>query len=542
MDLTEKLVECVPNFSEGCDASIIDRIANAISTTKGCTLVDVDSGTSTNRTVYTFFGTPETVVEGALNGAIEASKLIDMRRHVGSHPRLGALDVCPFIPIKGVTMDECVNCAKRFSECLVKELNVPVYLYGNAADQDYRKTVPQIRSGQYENLSVKIKEDTWKPDYGPATFVPTWGASIVGARDFLIAYNVNIMGTKEQAQRIALNIRSAGRGPDKPGRLEKIQAVGWREEKSNISQISINVLDYQTTPVHIAFETCVEEAKNLNLAIAGSQVVGLVPLKVMLDAADYYMKKENLFIIEEDQKIRLVIDRLGLHSLGQFIPNEKIIEYVIDSNKIGPLASMSLNDFIYSLGSRTPSPGGGSASATVASIGAALSVMVGWMTFGKKKFENLDSTMRILIPPIHQVMIDLIPLVDADANAFNTYMNATKLPKSSPEENERYTEAVQSGLKCSIGVPLKLINTVTRIWNPLVEMAKHGNIQTKSDIQVGVRCLQTGVWGAYYNILINLPEIKDTAYAEQVKTASEEGLAIAREKTKEILDILDERK
>ena len=516
MDLLEKVVECVPNFSEGCDSTIINSISNAISETKGCVLVDVDAGTSTNRTVYTFFGTPQSAVEGALNGALKASELIDMKNHTGAHPRLGALDVCPFIPIKGVTMDDCVNCARQFSERLVKELDIPVYLYGYAAHEDYRRSVPDIRSGQYENLPEKLKDEKWKPDYGTAKFVPSWGASIVGARDFLIAYNVNVMATKEQAHRIALNIRTNGRGPTQPGLLKKIQAVGWREETSNVSQVSVNVLDYNTTAVHVVFETCVEEAKKLKLAVAGSQVVGLVPLKVMLDAAHYYMDKEDLFIVEEDQKIRLVIDRLGLNSLGQFNPQEKIIEYVIGTNKNGSLASMPLCDFIKSLGSRTPSPGGGSGSAAVAAIGAALSTMVGWMTFGKKKYEDLDSTMRKVIPPIYKVMNDLIPLVDEDTNAFNLYMDALKLPKNTSEEKERQTEAVQAGLTASINVPLKLIETVSRVWQPLCQLAKCGNIQTKSDIQVGVRCLETGVWGAYYNILINLPDIKVETYKEQV--------------------------
>ncbi|XP_046846404.1 formimidoyltransferase-cyclodeaminase-like [Xenia sp. Carnegie-2017] len=541
MELSDKVVECVPNFSEGCNAEVIQSIAKAISETMGCVLVDVDASASTNRTVYTFFGNPETVIEGALNGAIEASKHIDMKNHQGSHPRLGALDVCPFIPVKGVTMEDCIKCTHQFSERLVKTLNVPVYLYGYASREDYRKTVPQIRSGQYENLCEKLKDDRWKPDYGPAEFVPSWGASIVGARDFLIAYNVNIMSTKEQAHRIALNIRSTGRGPSQPGLLEKIQAVGWREEKSNISQISVNVLDFKTTAVHTVFETCVEEAKKLNLPITGSQVVGLIPLKVMFDAANYYIAKEDLFIVEEDQKLRLVIDRLGLNSLGQFNTDEKIIEYVIGSNKHGSLASLPLHEFIKSLSSRTPSPGGGSASAAVAAIGAALSTMVGWMTFGKKKYDHLDSTMRKLIPPIREVMVDLIPLVDADTNAFNMYMEALKLPKSSPDEKERQAKSVQEGLMASVDVPLRLIQTVTRIWEPLKALAKHGNIQTKSDIQVGVRCLEAGVWGAYYNIAINLPDITDESYKEKVKVTSTEGLECAKTATNEVLEILDLR-
>ncbi|XP_002733116.2 formimidoyltransferase-cyclodeaminase-like [Saccoglossus kowalevskii] len=321
-----RIIECVPNFSEGQNKDVIEAIANAIGSTEGVSLLDVDPGISTNRTVYTFVGTPDTVVEGALNGARVAYQLIDMTRHTGEHPRMGALDVCPFVPVRGVSMEDCVACAKEFGERLAGELGVPVYLYAEAATEEHRLTLPQIRSGEYEGFSDKLLKPEWKPDFGPADFVPTWGATATGARKFLIAYNVNLLSTKEQAHRIALNIREQGRGPEEPGKLKCVQAIGWYLEEANMAQLSSNLTDFEVTGMHTVFEEASEEASELNWAVCGSQIVGLVPLKAILMAADYYMKKENLFILEEDQKIRLVVDRLGLNSLGSFNPKERIIE------------------------------------------------------------------------------------------------------------------------------------------------------------------------------------------------------------------------
>ncbi|KAK3587974.1 hypothetical protein CHS0354_014491 [Potamilus streckersoni] len=305
---------------------IIEAIANAIAGTDGCNLLDVDPGASTNRTVYTFVGSPEAVVEGALNAARVAYQVIDMRRHHGEHPRMGAMDVCPFIPVQDVTMEDCVECAKDLAERLAIELGVPVYLYGEASQNDSRKTLPQIRAGEYEGLVEKLGKPEWKPDYGPTDFIPSWGATAVGSRKYIIAYNVNVLSTKEQAHRIALNVREQGRGDGEPGRLKHIQAIGWYLEEANMAQVSVNITDVDQTPIYRVYEEIVKDAEKLNLAVVGSQIVGLVPLKAMLEVAQYYMDKENLFILEEDQKLRLVINRLGLNALGPFSPKERIIE------------------------------------------------------------------------------------------------------------------------------------------------------------------------------------------------------------------------
>lgn len=537
-----KIVECVPNFSEGQNKEVIDAIAQAIASVEGCSLLDVDPGVSTNRTVYTFVGSPESVVEGALNGARMAMQQIDMRKHHGEHKRLGALDVCPFIPVQGVTMEDCANCAKIFGQRAAAELGIPVYLYGYASEQDHRKTVPQIRAGEYEGLSEKIKKPEWKPDYGPAEFLPFWGATIAGARKFLIAYNINILGTKEQAHRLALNIRTQGRRPDQPGRLTEVQGMGWYLDEANMAQVSLNLLDFHQTSMHTAFEECAKDAKELKVGVCGSQIVGLVPLEAMLMAADHYIEKENLFILSEDQKIRLVIERLGLSSISPFDPKTRIIEYLVETCEDGPLVSMSLRQFIYSLGSRSSAPGGGSASAAIAAMGVALATMVGWLSYGNKKFEALDAQMRNLIPPLRQAMLDFIPMVDADTSAFSAFMDAKKLPKNTPEEQEIRDKAMQDGLKASVYIPLNVIKTATKVWNPMVELAKVGNINSKSDLQVGARSLETAVWGAFYNVKINLKDITDDIFNKQVLEEAETSLETAQEKCKEILNILEERK
>ncbi|XP_022080075.1 formimidoyltransferase-cyclodeaminase-like [Acanthaster planci] len=543
MNKFAKVVECVPNFSEGRSKEVIDAIAHALIHTEGCHLLDVDPSPSTNRTVYTFVGSPDVVIEGALNMARVAARLIDMRHHHGEHPRMGALDVCPFIPVNNTTIEECVKCAKEFGQRLAQELSVPVYLYGAAASEEKRKLLSDIREGEYEKLDTKLANPDWLPDFGSAEFVPSWGATATGARKFLIAYNVNLLGTKEQAHRIGLNVREQGRGPDKPGRLKSVQGIGWWLAEANLAQVSLNLLDFEVTPLHQAFEECVKDAEELNLAVCGSQIVGLVPLQAMLDAAEYYIKKDNLFILEEDQKIRLVINKLGLSSLSLFKPNERIIEYMIREDEAidAPLANMSLKSFIKSVGSRTPAPGGGSVSAAIGALGAALASMVGWMTYGNRKFEQLDATMRRLIPQMNDVMQSLIPLVDADAAAFNGFMMANKLPKNTEEEKKIHDDCTQAAIRTAISVPMQVAKCITGVWEPLKEMAKHGNTQCVSDLQVGAKALEVGVLGAYYNIMINIPNVEDAGFKAKAKEDVEGFLKLAREGAAEVLKIVDER-
>uniref|UniRef100_A0A8C9T862 Formimidoyltransferase-cyclodeaminase n=1 Tax=Scleropages formosus TaxID=113540 RepID=A0A8C9T862_SCLFO len=522
-----KLVECVPNFSEGRNKEVIDAIADAISATDGCSLLDVDPGSSTNRTVYTFVGSPQAVVEGALNAARTAFGLIDMAKHSGEHPRMGAMDVCPFIPVQNVTMGECVDCANSFGERLSDMLQVPVYLYGEAAREENRRSLPSIRAGEYEALPEKMKKSEWAPDYGPAVFVPSWGATVTGARKFLIAYNVNLLSTKEQAHRIALDIREQGRGKDKPGLLKKVQGMGWFLEEANLAQVSTNILDFELTPLHVVYEEICRDAKDLNLPVVGSQIVGLIPLKAMLDCADFYIKRDHLFVVEEEHKVRLVVSKLGLDSLGPFVPKERIIEYMVENTQEDKrLVSLPLQQFVRSVGARTAAPGGGSVSAAIAAMGAALGSMVGQMTYGKKQFESLDSVMRRLIPPFHQAMNELLAMVDEDSSAFNAYMDALKLPKSTTDEIKRREVAMQEGLKEAVGVPLSLAERINQLWPCLKELEVYGNVACRSDLQVAAKALEAAVFGAYYNVTINLKDITDESFKITVRNQSTQRLTL----------------
>lgn len=537
----KKLVECVPNFSEGCDVEVIEAIAEAIRKTPGCTLLDVDPGKSTNRTVYTFVGSPEAVVEGALASARVAHKLIDMSKHTGEHPRMGAMDVCPFVPVANVTMEECVNCAKEFGRRVAEELNIPIYLYEEAQTQAYRKSLPAIREGEYEGIAKKIVKPEWKPDFGPAEFVPSWGATATGARFFLVAYNVNMLCTSNQAHRIALDLREAGRGENEPGRFKEVKAMGWFVDEYNMAQVTANLTNYKVTAPHTFFEAVKEIAAELKVGVAGSELVGLVPLEAMLMAADYYIEKENLFIIDEEQKIKLVIDRMGLNSISHFDPKKRIIEYLIQEEANEPLASLTLRGFIEEIAARTSAPGGGSASAAIAAIGTGLGCMVAQLTYGVRKFEALEGEMRKIIPPLHKATKNLIPMVDADTNAFNDYMDALRMPKNTDEEKALRTEAMQAGLKKAIEVPFKTMYLGDEAWDMMVEVAKYGNIASKSDVEVGARALEVGIWGAYKNVVINMPGIKDEAFKAEKLAEAEKVVARAKAKCQEVLDILDGR-
>ncbi|NJK95339.1 MAG: glutamate formimidoyltransferase [Bacteroidales bacterium] len=537
----KKIVECVPNFSEGRDSKIIEAIANAIKQTIGCNLLDVDPGKSTNRTVYTFVGDPKSVVEGALNAAKTAKELIHMHKHSGEHPRVGALDVCPFIPVSNVSMEECVECAKEFAARVSEELNIPVYLYEEAQKLEYRKHLSQIREGEYEAIRERITKPEWKPDFGPAKFIPEWGVTVTGARNFLIAYNVNVLGTKEQAHRIALNIRENGRNDGNPGLLKEIKAIGWHVNEYNLAQISINLTNYKITGVHKVFETCKTEANALNVAVAGSELVGLIPLEAMLQSAAYYIEKEKLMIADEAQKIKLVVDRLGLNSITLFDPATRIIEYVIAEKENQSLAGLSVSDFIKSIAARSSAPGGGSASAAVSAIGTGLGCMVAQLTYGVRKFENVDKEMRRIIPVLHKVTNDLIPMIDADTNAFNDYMEAIRLPKATSEQIEKRTQAMQAGLKKAIDVPLTTMRLADSAWDMMFEVAKYGNIASKSDVEVGVKSLETGIWGAHKNVLINISEIKDVAYKQKVLIEANSLLDRAHKMCAKTLEAINER-
>ncbi|OEU50396.1 MAG: glutamate formiminotransferase [Desulfobulbaceae bacterium S5133MH15] len=535
----KKIVECVPNFSEGQNRETIEAIATAIREVQGCQLLDVDPGHSTNRTVYTFVGNPESVVEGALAGARVARKLIDMRNHKGEHPRFGAMDVCPFIPVAGVTMEECAEIAKTFAQKASEELGIAFFLYEEAATEDYRRKLPDIREGEYEALEKRLQDPRWKPDFGPDTFVPEWGVTATGSRMFLIAYNVNLLSTSNQAHRIALNLRDQGRGPDEPGRLSDVKGMGWFVEEYNMAQVTVNLTNYKVTPIHVLYEEVRKDAEELGLPVAGSEIVGIVPLDSLLMAADYYIDKENLFIYQEEQKLRLAIERLGLNSITPFKTKERIIEYITAEKPLEPLASMSTREFIEEVASRSSAPGGGSVSAVSAAMGVGLGSMVAKLTHGVRKFESVQPQMEKIIPVLHTVTQQLIPMIDADTSAFNDYMDGLRMPRKTVEEIRLRKEKMQDGLKTAIKIPLTTMRLGDSAWNAMSEVARYGNPASKSDTQVGAKSLETGIWGAYQNVLINMVDIEDDEFKNTTLRAAEEIMQRAWKQCEQVLSILD---
>jgi glutamate formiminotransferase / formiminotetrahydrofolate cyclodeaminase len=544
-----RLVECVPNFSEGRDRSIIDAIADSISQCEGVKLLDVDPGASTNRTVITFVGEPEFMVEAAFQAAATAYRLIDMRRHSGEHPRLGAVDVVPFIPVSGVTMEECVELSRHFGQRVGDELGVPVYLYEEAQPRRERRELRQIRSGEYEGLKDRITTDEWQPDFGPAKFVPAAGATVTGARFFLVAYNVNILGTSNQAHRLALNVREQGRTvkaadgseEQQPGRFKAVKGLGWELPEYGMAQVSMNLDNYRVTPIHAVYEAIREDARELDVGVAGSEIVGLVPREAILAAADYYMEKEKLFIVDERQKVMLAVDRLGLSSLHPFKPDEKIIEYMIDAETDGPLVRQTVRDFVEAVGARTSAPGGGSVAALLGALGAALGGMVGWLTYGRRKYEHLDDVMRRNIPPLVEIQEALIGAVDRDADAFTDYMNALGMPKQTADEKAARKQAMQDGLKKATQVPFATMELADRAWDPMIEIARHGQFSSRSDVEVGAKALEAAVYGAHRNVVINLDGITDDAFRTDMSQRAEVLLDRAHQRLAELQSIIAAR-
>jgi glutamate formiminotransferase/formiminotetrahydrofolate cyclodeaminase len=464
-----------------------------------------------------------------------------MQKHKGEHPRMGAMDVCPFIPVKNVTMQECVEISKKFAKRASDELGIDFYLYEEASERAYRKRLPDIREGEYEAMAEKVKKDGWEPDFWSGKFDPKWGVTATGARFFLIAYNINVLAPYNQAHRIALNLREQGRGDGEPGRLKEVKALGWHVDEYGMAQISMNLTNYNVTPIHIAFEEAKKDADELNIALAGSEVVGLVPLEAMLQAAEYYIEKENLFIIDEHQKIQLVIDRLGLNSISPFKPKERIIEYLIAEDRNEPLASLTLRGFIEEVGARSSAPGGGSVAATIAAMGSGLGSMVTLLTYGVRKFEDVQDEMKKAIPTLVDTVQKLIPKVDEDTNAFNDYVAAMRLPQNSQEEKQIRNNAMQEGLKKAIRSPLSVMEISDKAWDSMEIAAKFGNINSKSDLEVGVRALELGIWGAWKNVLINMTDIQDLTWKNEIISKANEIQKRADVRSKEILEILDSR-
>ena len=548
----EKIVECVPNFSEAKDKTIIKAISAAIDSVDGVKLLDVDPGADFNRTVFTFVGDPETVVEAALQGAKVGISLIDMSKHKGEHARMGALDVCPFIPIRGVNDEDCINISKKFGERLANELNIPVFLYAKSAKKPERIRLPDIRKGEYEALEEKFKDPEFKPDYGKPEFVPKSGATATGCRDILLAYNINLStNDKSIASKISGKLRTSGVlkkdkdgnkiiGPDGkperiPGRFKGVQAGGMMYDE-NIAQVSMNLLNFREVNLHDVFEAVKEEAKKLGVEVTGSEVVGLVPKESLVLAGKFYSQKHNLKIINEEEIVLLSIEKLGLSDLYPFKPEEKVIEYMIEET--GALASMKIKDFINELASSSPAPGGGSVAALAGSLGAALSSMVCNLTIGKEKYADVQDEIKDVLKKSEKLRKKLIKLIDEDTEAFNDVMKAFKMPKETEEQKKKRSIAIQEGYKKATSIPLDTSKTCEEILDLSMIVAKKGNQNSITDSAVSATMARSAVESAILNVKINLGSIKDDKFVKNINSEIENLQKSSEIKEKEVLKIV----
>ncbi len=554
-----QLIECVPNFSEGNDMSIIKQITDQIESIEGVKLLDVDPGKATNRTVVTFVGNPDAVVEAAFVAIKKASELIDMSKHKGEHPRMGATDVCPFIPISGITMDETVVYARKLAERVGKELEIPVYCYENAAFIKERKNLAYCRSGEYEALPVKLTKPEWKPDFGPAKFNANAGATAVGARDFLVAYNVNLNTTStRRANAIAFDIREKGRPKREgnpitgkvvkdengnqvmiPGSLKECKAIGWFIEEYGIAQISINLTNISITPVHVAFEEACKKAHERGLRVTGSELVGLIPLKAMLDAGKYFLKKQQRSVgVSEEELIKIAVKSLGLDDLKPFNPKEKIIEYLLEGGNQKKLVNLTCRGFANETASESPAPGGGSISAYIGSLGASLATMVANLSSHKPGWDSRWEEFSVWAEKGQKIKDDLLLLVDEDTNAFNKIMDAFGLPKSNDVEKAARTKAIQEATKYATEVPFKTMQRVFDSLEIIKAMAIDGNPNSVTDAGVGALCARSAIMGAYLNVMINASGLSDKAFANDIIKRGKELEAKAQAIETEILDIV----
>ncbi len=526
----DQIVECVPNFSEGKDKAIINAITAAAQSVEGVKVLNVDAGEDFNRTVYTFVGSPEDVLEAAFQSAKVGTALIDMRHHKGEHARMGALDVMPFIPISGVTDKDCIELSKKFGKRMAEELNIPVFLYAKSASKPEHVKLPNIRKGEYEALGEKFKDSSFNPDFGKAEFVPKSGATATGCRDILIAYNINLStNDKSIASKIAGVIRTSGRvkkdeegnkiiGPDGkaeriPGKFKGVQAGGMMYDE-NTSQVSMNLLNYKDVNMHDVYETVKEEAKQYDVSVSGSEIVGLVPKESLVIAGKYYAKQENKDIADEDDLVSLAIQKLGLSDLYEFKPDEKVIEYMIEEQ--GPLASSKISSFLSELSSSSPAPGGGSVAALSGALAAALDSMVCQLTLGKKKYEDVQDEISDMSHQIKKLQRRLTELIDEDTNAFNDVMAAFKMPKATEKEKKKRSEAIQKGYKKAAEIPLETAKTAKNVLHLSIDVAKKGNKNSITDAGVAALLGYTAVHAAALNVEINLGSIKDIDFVKQM--------------------------
>ena len=527
----QKLIECVPNFSEGCDLDIIRQITAAIESVEGVSLLDVDPGASTNRTVVTFVGSPKAAVEAAFRGIQKAAELIDMRQHKGAHPRMGATDVCPFVPISNVSWEEAIACASELGKRVGDELNIPVYLYEKAAKDTSRSNLAIIRAGEYEGFFDKIKDPAWKPDFGPSVFNEKSGATAIGARAFLIAYNVNL-NTKavRRAMSVAFDVRENGRIKTEdgtpsgkpvldqsgepvrmPGMLKHVKAIGWYVEEYGIAQVSMNLTNIEETPLHAAFDACNESASKRGLRVTGSEIVGMLPKKCLVDAGKYFLRKQKCSEgASEEELIDIAIRSMGLNELKPFDPKEKIIEFKMDSaTSKKSLLNMNLRQFCNETLSDSPAPGGGSVAALMGALGVSLGGMVANLSAGKRGWDDKLDYFSDWAVKAQQLKDELLVLVDDDTAAFNKVMDAFALPKDSAEEKATRAAAIQLATKGAAEIPLRVMETASKSYQLLSEMAENGNPASVSDVGVGLLAVRACVEGAAMNVRINLAGLKD---------------------------------
>lgn len=560
--MIKKLIECVPNFSEGRNMHIIKQITNEIDSVEGVKLIDVDPGKATNRTVVTFVGTPDEVCEAAFLAAKKACEVIDMTKHKGSHPRFGAMDVCPLIPISNITMEETTEYARKLAKRIGDELQYPVYCYESAALVPERKNLANNRAGEYEGLPQKLAKPEWKPDFGPAKFVAKTGASAVGARNFLIAYNVNLNTTStRRANAIAYDIREKGRPVregnqitgkiklDKngneiwqPGTLKTVKAIGWYIEEYGIAQISINLTDINETPMHIAFEEACKKAQERGLRVTGSELVGLAPLKTFIDAGKYFLKKQKRSCgISDAEIIKIAVKSLGLDELKPFDPDKKIIEYLISSKLQKNLIDMTVKDFILETASESPAPGGGSISAAMGAMGAALGTMVANLSAHKPGWDERWEEFSNWAEKGKYYHDTLLQLIDEDTNAFNKIMDTFALPKSTDNEKKIRTQAIQNATKYAIEIPFKVMTICFESMQVMKAMAEIGNPNSVSDAGVGAIAARSGVIGAFLNVKINCTSYKDKDFVNNIITQGSDIENKAIELENEILAIVNKK-
>lgn len=541
--MQKQLIECVPNFSEGRDMGIIKQITDAIESAEGVRLLDVDPGKATNRTVVTFVGEPEAVIEGAFRGMQKAAELIDMSKHRGEHPRMGATDVCPLVPISGISMEETAAYAVKLAKRVGENLNIPAYLYEYAQPDKKRSNLSIIRAGEYEGFFDKIKLPEWKPDFGPAEFPAHAGATVIGARDFLIAYNVNLNSKSTRiANRIAFDVREAGRvvregnpytGKIKtdengepvriPGKLKHVKAIGWYIEEYEMAQISINLTQYKETPLHTVFEECRKSADERGARVTGSELVGLIPLEPMLQAGRYFLEKQGLSTgVSEEHLIWSAVKSMGLDELGPFDPQKKIIEYLLKNEADEKLISMSVKAFANETAADSPAPGGGSVAAAAGAFGVALGTMVANLSASKRGWETRTAEFSSWAEKGQLLKDRLLALVDEDTRAFNAIMAAFGLPKDTDEQKSVRKTAIQDVSQYATEVPFRTLQVAVESIPLIQAMIEKGNPNSLSDAGVGAACLLTAMQGAWMNVLINAQGLEDKAWATDITQRAEQ--------------------